>query len=122
VIAGWLAKIVIVIALLGLAVVEFGSPLWTRAQLDSIAHDAADSAALVYNDTHDGTKARAAAEEVAKDESVVITDFQAPSPTNENKIHVTVFRQARSYVLKNFGPTKDWYAVHVEASATPKAA
>ncbi|MEY2565548.1 MAG: hypothetical protein QOE35_77 [Actinomycetota bacterium] len=118
-IAGWLAKIVIVIALLGLAAVELGSPLWTRAQLDGIAHDAADDAARVHSDTRDWAKARQAAEDRAKAEGVVITDFQTPQPTNQNKIHVTVSREARSYVLHKFGPTKDWYHVSVEATAQP---
>jgi Flp pilus assembly protein TadG len=122
VIAGWLAKIVIVIALLGLAAVELGSPLWTRAQLDGIAHDAADDAAAVYNDTHDALKARAAADSTAKAEGVVVTDFQIPSPATQNRVRVTVFREARSYVLHNFGPTKKWYDVSVEASSVPKAA
>lgn len=120
-IVGWLAKIVIVIALLGVAAVELGSPLWTRAQLDGIANDAADEAARVLDDTGDGQKARAAAEAKAKEDGVVITDFQVPSPTNQEKIHVTVFREARSYLLHRFGPTKDWYDVRVEATADPKA-
>jgi hypothetical protein len=114
VIGGWLAKIVIVVALVGLAVVELGSPLWTRAQLDGIAHDAADEAARVFKDTKKTDLAKAAAEETVKGDHAVVTQFSGPD--NQGLIHVTVYRTARSYLLHNFGPTKDWYDVTVEAS------
>jgi Flp pilus assembly protein TadG len=115
VIAGWLAKIVVVIALLGFAAVELGSPLWTRAQLDGVAHDAADDAARVYEDHHSVPDAKAAAEAKAASDDAVVTSFSAPD--NQGLIHVTVFRKAKSYVLHNFGPTKDWYDVSVEVTS-----
>jgi Flp pilus assembly protein TadG len=118
VIAGWLAKIVIVIALLGFAAVELGSPLWTRAQLDGIAHDAADEAARVYKDTAKTAEAKTAAEERAKRDDAVVTQYSGPD--NQGLVHVTVYREAKSYLLQNFGPTKDWYDVSVEASADTK--
>jgi Flp pilus assembly protein TadG len=114
VIAGWLAKIVVVIALLGFAAVELGSPLWTRAQLDGIAHDAADEAARILRDTNDFPKAEAAAKKKAEDDKAVAT---VVSRVGNDKVSVTVFREAKSYVLHNFGPTKDWYDVTVTASA-----
>ena len=114
-ITGWLVKIVVVIALLGLAAVELGSPLWTRAQLDGLAHDAADEAARVYEKTGDGQKAREAAETLAEDDDAVVTKFFGPD--TQGTVHVTVFREARSYLLHRFGPTKDWYTVSVEATA-----
>ena len=114
-IGGWLAKIVIVIALLGLAAVELGSPLWTRAQLDGIAHDSADEAARVFKDTRKTDEAKKAAETQAGEDGAVVTGYSGPD--NQGRIHVTVFKQAKSYVLHNFGPTKDWYDVSVEASA-----
>ena len=117
-IAGWLVKIVVVIALLGFAAVELGSPLWTRAQLDGIAHDAADEAARAYEQEAKTDDARKAAEEKAAGDDAVITSFSGPD--NQGRIHVTVFREAKSYLLHNFGPTKDWYAVSVEASSQTK--
>jgi Flp pilus assembly protein TadG len=118
VIAGWLAKIVIIIALLGFAAVELGSPLWTRAQLDGIAHDAADEAARAFEDQGKTDQARKAAEDKAAADDAVITSFSGPD--NQGRIHVTVFREAKSYLLHNFGPTKDWYAVSVEATSQTK--
>lgn len=115
-ITGWLVKIVVVIALLGLAAVEFGSPWWTRAQLDTVAHDAADEAARVYKNTGDTLKARQAAEALVKDDDATLTAYTGPD--NIGEVRVTVFRQAKSYLLKKFGPTKDWYAVSVDATAS----
>lgn len=115
-IGGWLAKIVIVIALLGFAAVELGSPLWTRAQLDGIANDAADEAARIYGDSKKLPDAKAVAEERAQKDGAVVTAF---SRDTQGRIHVTVYKAAKSYLLHNFGPTKDWYDVSVEASADP---
>ena len=113
-ITGWLVKIVVVIALLGVAAVELGSPLWTRAQLDGVANAAADEAARVYVSTGDTQRAREAAEELAEADDAVVTAF---SRDIQGDLRVTVFRKARSYVLHKFGPTKDWYTVSVEATA-----
>lgn len=115
-ITGWLVKIVVVIALLGVAAVELGSPLWTRAQLDGLAHDAADEAARVYRNTGDTLQAKEAAETLAEDDEATLTRFSGPDNTGE--VHVTVFREAKSYLLKKFGPTEDWYTVSVEATAS----
>ena len=114
-ITGWLVKIVVVIALLGLAAVEFGSPLWTRARLDGLAHDAADEAARVYRNTADTAKAREAAEAVIDGKDATLTAYTGPDTAGD--VHVTLFREAKSYLLKKFGPTEDWYTVSVEATA-----
>ena len=118
-IAGWLVKIVVVIALLGVVVFELGSPLWTRAQLDSTAHDAADEGARVYSNTNDQQKACDAVKAYAAQEHVTVTKCDSvldPTP----KLRVTVFKQAKSYVLKKFGPTRDWYDVTITAESVPE--
>ena len=116
-ITGWLVKIVVVIALLGFAAVELGSPLWTRAQLDSVAHDAADEAARVYsNNPRNLERARQAAEAQTEAEDATLQEFRTDT---QGRVYVTVFREARSYLLHRFGPTKDWYDVEVDADAAP---
>ena len=115
-IAGWLVKIIVVIALLGFAAVELGSPLWTRAQLDGIAHDSADEAARIFKDTRKAEDARKAAEAKATEDGATVTQFDIDT---QNRVHVTVFKKAKSYLLHNFGPTKDWYDVSVETTASP---
>jgi hypothetical protein len=120
VIAGWLVKIVVVIALVGFAALELGSPLWTRAQLDGIAHDAADEGARVLKDTHDHQKACAAAEAQAEQDGATLTACDAPlDVANPEAVRVTLFKQAKSYLLHKFGPTKEWYAVTITAKSVP---
>jgi hypothetical protein len=114
VITGWLFKLVLSFVIVGLAVVELGSPLVTRAQIDSVAHDAADSAALELLDHRDLERAKAVAQEIADDEDVFLERFSV----DQNGVQVTVARKAWSVVLKNWGKTKSWYDVRVTATAT----
>jgi hypothetical protein len=114
VITGWLVKIVLSLALVGLAVVELGAPLVTRAQIDSVAHDAADNAALDLLDHNDLERARAVAQDIADEQDVVLESF-----TVDNRgLRVTVSRQAWSLVLKKWDRTKTWYDVRVTATAS----
>ena len=116
-ISSWLLKIVIVVAVLGFLVIELGSPLVTRATLDSTAHSAADDAAHEMFQSHDPDKAQAIAAQDAQDDHAQLQQF---SIDDQGAIHVTLFKEAKSYVLHKFQPTRDWYNVHVSASAAPK--
>ncbi|MBV8160216.1 MAG: hypothetical protein JO265_04770 [Acidimicrobiia bacterium] len=113
----YLLKILVVFGLLGLTVLELGSPLVTRAILDGQAHDAADNAAHDYFQNHNADLAKSVAQQNADDDHAALADFRID---DQGTIHVTLSRQARSYVLHNFGPTKDWYNVRISASAVPK--
>jgi len=114
VITGWLMKIVLSFVLVGVLAVELGAPLVTRAQIDGVAHDAADSAALDLLDHNDLERARAVAQEIADDKDVVLESF-----TVDNRgLRVTVARQAWSLVLKKWDKTKTWYDVRVTATAS----
>lgn len=113
-IVGWLVKIVLGFALTGLMIVELGSPLVTRGQIDGVAHDAADSAALALLDHNDLERARAVAQEIADDKNVTLESF-----TVDNRgLRVTVVRQAWSLVLKKWDRTDSWYDVRVTATAS----
>ena len=116
-ISRWLVKLVVGIALLGFLVVELGSPLVTRATLDGQAHQAADDAAHEMFQSHDQNKARAIADQDAQDDHAKLETFDIDE---QGTVRVTLSKQARSYVLHNFGPTKDWYNVRISASAVPK--
>ena len=111
-----LAKIAAGIALTGFAAVELGSPLWTRAQLDGTVHDAANDAAyeLVHSNSQD--QAYAAALDDANREGAKLDEFFVDSA---GAIHVTISKQAKSYVLHNFAKTRGWYDVHLRATAMP---
>jgi len=117
VISRWLIKLVVGIAVVGLALFELGSPLVTKAILDGQVHDAADGAAHEYFQDHDVGKAQAVAQQNADDDHAKLDDFHID---DQGTVHVTLSKQARSYVLHKFGPTKDWYNVRLSATAVPK--
>jgi len=117
VIGGWLAKIALGLALVGFLIVELGSPLFTKATLDATAHDAANDAAHEYFQNHDADRARAVAQQDADGDHAKLDDFRID---DQGTVHVTLSKQARSYLLHNFGPTKDWYDVRTSATAVPK--
>jgi hypothetical protein len=111
-----LTKVVGGLALVGFTVIELGSPLWTRAQLDSTAHDAADDAAYEFLHTNSQDQAYAAALDDASRDGAKLDEFFFDS---EGTIHVTVSKRAKSYLLHNFERTRGWYEVHLRATATP---
>ena len=113
-ITGWLFKIVFGIALVGFLAVETVSPLVTRAQLDEIAHDAADNAALNLLETNDAEKARAVAMNIAVGKDAVLSRFAI----DQTGVNVTVEREARSVLLKKIDQFRSWYAVKVSATAS----
>lgn len=112
-VTGWLLKIVISFVIVGIGVVELGSPLVTRTQIDGVAHDAADSAALELLSNNDVDRARAVAQEIADDKDVAMESFTV----DQNVVRITVVRQAWSLVLKKWDRTDSWYNVKVTAVA-----
>ena len=115
-ISGWIVKLVVGIALAGFVLFELGSPVVTRVMLDGQAHDAASDAAKDYFSGHDVGKAQAIAQQDADTDGAKLAAFTVD---DQGVVHVTLSKQAKSYVLHNFGPTKNWYAISVSASATP---
>ena len=116
-ISRWLLKLVIGIALFGLVAFELGSPLVTKGILDGQTHDIANDAAHELLQSHDRDRARAVAQQEADDDHAKLEAFDID---DQGTVRVTLSKQARSYVLHNFGPTKDWYTVKITASAVPK--
>jgi hypothetical protein len=115
VITGWLVKIVIVVALLGVGVLEAGSPLITRAQVDGAAHDAADDAAAEFFQSRSVDNAHDVAEHVAAKDGAKLESFDLDPATGT--VTVKLVKEARSIVLKKFKQTKNWYVIRVTASS-----
>jgi hypothetical protein len=111
-----LAKIVAPIALAGFAVIELGSPLWTKAQLDGTAHNAANDAAYAFGRTNNRDQAYAAALDDVNGVGARLDEFFLD---DAGVVHVTVSKRAKSYVLHNFEKTRSWYEVHLRATAEP---
>ncbi len=116
-VGSWLVKVVLGIALLGLAAIELGSPLVTRAQADDAAHAVADAAALALTNRRTDEALKAECEQVAADNSVELVSCELQA---DGKVAAAVSKTARSFVLHKFEPTKDWY--EVKASATSASA
>jgi Flp pilus assembly protein TadG len=112
-ITGWLVKIILGIALVGFLVIELGSPLVMQAQLDGVAHDAADAAGLELRSSGNAETAQAEAVRVADENDATLEDFAV---VEQAKARVTVRKEARSFLLKKWDRTKSWY--EVEKSAT----
>lgn len=114
-ITGWLSKIVFGIALFGFLAVELISPVVVRTQLDGVARDAADNAALHLLDQPGETqRARQIADDIARDRDAALTRFELGA----TGVTVTVQRQARSFLLGRMEQLESWYDVEVTASAT----
>lgn len=114
-ITGWLLKVVLGIAVVGFAVMELGSPLIMRAQLDGVAHDAADAAGLELRSRGDEELAKAEAERVARENDAKLVDF---TRVDQVTAKVKVEKPARSFLLKNFDTTKKWYVRTATATST----
>lgn len=111
-ISGWVMKLVLGIALLGLVLFEIGSPLITRAQLDDRANNAAFAALREIRDGKGQEKATLAAQEVAGE------DFREIEYLPDGKITVTMETTARSFVVyKYVKRLRSWYQVRLEATA-----
>jgi hypothetical protein len=115
-ITGWLLKIVVVLALIGVVFVEVGSPVIAHFQVDGAAHDAADDAAstLFHGGSQDA--ARASADQDAAKEGATVEAFDVGA--DGKSVHVRLFKQARSFVLKKVSWFKKWYEVRVSASSS----
>jgi len=115
VIGGWLVKVLVGIVVVGFAVIELGSPLVARAQADDAAHEVANEASFRLRDnfTAEALQSACAAEGTEQDVEVSVCDFDRTT----DEVVVTVVKDARSFLLKNFGPTEDWYRVDASARA-----
>ncbi len=113
-ITGWLVKLVVSIALVGFLAVELGSPLVTRAQLDDLAHDAADNAALEILNSRDVERAKAVAAEILHDKDATLKEFAVDQ---QGKVVLTAEREARSFLLKKWSRTESWYDVEVTVTS-----
>lgn len=113
-IAGWLVKIILGIAFVGVAAMELGSPLIMRAQLDGVAHDAADAAELELRSRGDQEAAKAAAVEVTDNNDATLEEFTVDE---QGRARVTVRKEARSFLLKKWDRTEKWYDIKVSATS-----
>lgn len=116
-ISGWLVKVVVGIALAGFLVIEIGSPLLKKAELDDTAHRAADEAALEFFDNKNIETAKQVCTAIATEKEVTLDRCDLDT---EGRISVAVSDTARSFLFGKIGATKDFYEVDAKATAVPE--
>ena len=116
-IGGWLVKVLIGIALLGFAVIELGSPLVARAQVDDAAHEVANEASFRLRDVNTQDSLRLACETKSAEQNVALVSCGINAA---DEIEVTVTKEARSLLLAKFEPFAKWYKAEATATATRK--
>ena len=118
-IGSWLLKLVVGIALLGAVVIEAGSPLVARVQVDDAAHSMADEAAFQLKSNHvSQDQAQTAAQTIAQEKSVTLV----PGSFRVDElgvVHLSAEKDAFSIVLKHIDQTKSWYHVMVTVTGKP---
>lgn len=102
IITGWLFKIVLSLAILGVALFEAGSVILAKVSVDRIAIEAADEAGLEYGRTRSSTKAQQIAERVAgRQDAEVVGKIKVYRDLDQ--VTVTVRKQATTLVLEKIG-------------------
>ncbi len=117
-ISGWLVKIVVGIAVVGFLAVELGSPLVGKAQAQDAADAIATEAGFRLRDTFTEQALQEACATEADKQSVEIVEGGCTYDRASEEVVVTVHKSARSFVLKNLAPTKNWY--EIEATSRTK--
>ena len=84
---------------------------WSRCATSPVLPETAAPSAGAFEAAY-----RREADAGADGDHATLTSFNID---DQGTVRVTLSKQAKSYVLHNFGPTKHWYDVSVTASATP---
>ena len=116
-ISGWVVKLVVSLALLGLVLFEAGSPWVARVQLDGAAVEAARQANRRYDRTKSVKEAEAAAQEVAAEDGATVSDFEITREADETGVRLRVNRRAPSVVVGKWDKTSGYYDVSVVAES-----
>lgn len=112
-ISSWLFKVLLFIGLGGFLLIELGSPLVVRVQLDDTATEAAREAADTFKASQDPAQAKQAAVQKAASESATVKEFSIQG----ERVRVKLEKKAHSYLLGDIKQLEDWYKVTAAGSA-----
>jgi hypothetical protein len=116
IVLGWLLKLVVSLAIVGLVAFEAGAVLVAHVSADGAASDAATEAAFVYARGNDATGAEDAAKTEAARSGATLVDFEIAD--DGHTVVVTVVKKAKTIVLQRIGATRSW----TEARSTRRRA
>ena len=101
IILGWFVKIIVLLAILGVASFETGAIIVSKVTADRVAIDAAQEAGRVYAGSRDVDKAEQAARQVAAKDGVSVTSFHVIA---EGKyVEVTCTKKASTFIVQHIG-------------------
>ncbi|MBI4728243.1 MAG: hypothetical protein HY775_01885 [Acidobacteria bacterium] len=106
IVTSWLLRLLIILALFGVAVFEAGSVLIARVQVDGIAIDAATEAGSEYARFHSEAAAERAAEDVARRSEARVVDFRVSADGRE--VIVTVEKRAKTIFIHKIEALRRW--------------
>ena len=112
IVLGWLLKLVISLAIVGLGAFEGGAVLVAKVGADGVANDVANEAAVVYAGRSDAEAAEKAAADEASRAGARLIRFEVSS--DGRNVSVTVLKKAKTIFLHRIDATKSW----TEARAT----
>lgn len=115
-VVGWLVKVLILLAVLGVAVVDLGSPLVARTQADDAATEIASEAALVYGSNQSVRDMQARCADVAEQKSVRVETCEIAA----GKVQITIVKDAYYLLLGRISALESWYSVQVSRTTDPK--
>ncbi len=104
IVLGWLFKIIVMIALIGVVAFETGAVVVSKVTADRVAIDAADEAGRVFFTTGSSTKAEDAAKEISAKDHADVIEFRVVNAGKE--VEVTVRKRASTFVIQHIGPLK----------------
>ncbi|HSF26610.1 MAG TPA: hypothetical protein VLC50_03735 [Actinomycetes bacterium] len=117
IILGWLAKVVVTLALVGLVIFDLISIGWTKVSLTDQAKAAAISASTAWAHGHNVQKAYDAALAQATEDNAantVATEGFTVDP--DGTVHLRLDREASTIVVSRIGPIRDWGQLTATAS------
>jgi len=101
IVLGWIFKIIVLLAILGVASFETGAIIVSKVTADRVAIDAAQEAGRVYAGSRDIDKATEAAKQIAAKDGVTVIDVH---PIAQGKyIQVTVSKKASTFLVQHIG-------------------
>jgi hypothetical protein len=106
IVTGWIFKLLISLALVGVVAFEAGAVIVARVTVDGVASEAAGEAASAYARGQNAGAAEAIAKEYAASHGATMVGF-----TIENQgraVTVTVEKRARTILLHRIGATEKW--------------
>ncbi|HLW17778.1 MAG TPA: hypothetical protein VKV69_10515 [Actinomycetota bacterium] len=101
IVLGWIFKIIVLLAILGVASFETGAIIISKVTADRVAIDAAQEAGRVYAGSHDIDKAREAAKQIAAKDGVIVTDVHLIA--GGKYIQITVSKKASTFLVQHIG-------------------